>query len=48
MLELIVNNYNNNNNIKKKNLYSYSKYIPRKNTTYNSNDNKSIHTYYEA
>ena len=41
---IIIYKQNNNNN-----LYSYSKYA-YKNTTYNSNGNKSIYmpTYYEA
>ena len=29
-------------------IFIHTRSIPRKNTTYNSNDNRSIYTYYEA
>ena len=29
-------------------IFNHTRSIPRKNTTYNSNDNRSIYTYYEA
>ena len=34
--------------IRRRRIFIPTRSIPRKNTTYNSNDNKSIYTYYKA